>query len=884
MKDLNPAPIPRLAQRLLEWICPDYLLEGIIGDLEEQYNAAIRESGPPKARLRLYWNVLRLVHPAMILRNRVLFRVIHPALVRSHFTVASRSLRKSPFYSLVNISGLSFSMMFIVLSTLFIEKERSYDTFHPDRHQIYRVAVSTTRDSGERISQSAITAVPVGPMLKSEVPQISHASRYASTAVKLMFENEPYSELAYFVDSDFMRMFGFPVTDGAQHPGFEGQEMVISLEKSLQYFGKSNSVGEVMHFSIQDSLVSFRIVSVLDSKTNASSLALGFILPMSAYQRAVSDEAMDSFRYGILENYVLLQEGADREEVARLASNALANHDLEGTRSQVILQPLTEIHLETEITGNASFTDPSRLYIMAGLVFLVFLVSVINFITLSTGQALDRLKEIGLRKSLGAHRTSLRFQLFFEACILTLLAAALGTALAHLLTPYFGALLEVQLPFEPSWTVLLIILFTSGLTALLAGGLQSGILINYSVIRAIREKVVPRSSSGLLNQSLMIAQFMISTILIVGTLIVREQLEFIRTKDLGFEKEGLIQVTMGSTDDVVAAHALADRFITQAQSSTRISAVASSMNNSNEPWTVLTFRQENEREEKIYYNLVDHRYLETMGIRLAEGQFFNELGNSATDIVVNEALVRHFGWESAIGQEIPGIDFSTSYRVIGVVEDFHFSSLKERVAPLILTQDEASLMDGVRGLVTYIWPPNKYQLYVRFTTADLPAVVEDLETIWEATSSAAPLTYQFVDDLVAQQYEEERRWNDVINASSVFAIFIAWMGLLGFTRLSVTRRTKEIGIRKTLGSTSWRIITLLSSRLSLQVAFAVILAFPISWLLANRWLSTFSYHIDPGPVVYVTGGCFVLGLVVLSTGVQALAASRMKPTDSLRYE
>jgi len=888
MKDLQshpPPPPPAIAIKILHWFCPDALLEGILYDFEEQYQESIKSIGKRKAGLKFYWNVVRLMHPSIVLKNKININIMNAGLIKSHLTVTARSMKKFKFYSIVNILGLSLAVTFILLVFLFVKKEMGYDDFHKKGENIYRVAVSVIKkESGEVLSQSAITAVPVGKKLLDDVPSVLDATRYASNTVTVIRDNEPTEEIAYFVDPSFLKIFDFPIHGSDQALSLKSN-MVISVKKAEQYFGKTDPIGKTLTFNINDSIASFIIQAVIDGKSDQSSLAVDFLLPFEVFGMVATQEVIDSYNYGLLENYVLLQSNTPVSEVEKSASSSLNfNHD-DDSKVEVLLQPIASIHLENDIVGNASYTSPTKLLIMIGLALLVFIVSVINFMILSTGHALVRLKEIGLRKVLGAHRRMLRVQLIIEAFALSFLASLIGLFLTWLVLPVFNRLVDTQILFVPDWDILLVLVGISAFVALVNGGLQSLALVNYQVINALREKVSIKNRSGFLNQSLVVVQFTISTVLIIGTLIIRSQMQYVQNKDLGFDKNNLIQISLGNADNTEATKVLVDRLKTQSLSNGRILSVTASMNNSNEPWTSLTFRQEDETNEKLSYNLVSYDYLETMGIELVEGEFFDEKkGNPSTDIVVNESLVRHFGWENPLDQQIPGKDFNVSHRIIGVVKDFHFNSLRSKVNPLILTVDSETLLDGVRGLSTYMWPPNLYQLYVRFTAGEIPPVIEHLSESWKQENSKAPFTYRFVDEMVARQYREEKRWGDIVNYASIFAIFIAWMGLIGITRLSVQRRTKEIGIRKVLGSTTIGVTSLLSKKFLLLVLAANLIAWPISYWLADSWLTSFTYRVSISPLIFLISGISVVGLVTFSVGLQSLLAAKTNPVESLKYE
>ncbi len=876
---------PALAIRILQWFCPDELQEGILSDFDEQYHNALKSNGTRKANIKYFWNVLRLFHPSIFLRNKQI-HLMRTGIIRSHLVVATRSMSKYKFYSLVNIIGLSLGVTFTLLVFLFVKKETGYDNFHKNGKNIYRVASTITKKkTGEITSKSAVTAVPVGKKLLEDVPSVIAATRYASISVTAIHNNAPINEVAYFVDPAFLEMFSFPIIQGSKEALLLKSNLAISKSKAEQYFGTTDPIGESITFIINDTEESFIIQAVIDEKREESSLEIDFLLPFDAFSLITAKEVIESFNYGILENYVQLKPGANINEVAASCSAALNFHIDDDSMTDITLQPLTDIHLENTITGNADYSDPMKLYILSGLAFLVLLVSVINFMTLSTGHALVRLKEIGLRKSFGATKRMLHFQLIIEAFALSFLASLIGLAFAWLLLPLFNQLLNTSIDLDLSLDVLLFLLSISALIAIVNGSLQALIMVNFKVINALQEKSSTKNGSGLFSQSLIVVQFSISIILIIGTIIIRSQLHYIQNKDLGFEKENLIQMSIDNLSNSDAINSLIDMLKSQYLRNNRILSVSASMNNSTEPWTTLTFIQEDGSEEKLSYNLVSYDYLETMGIELVSGNFFEqEKGNASTDIVVNEALVKHFGWENPINQQIPGRDFNETHRIIGVVKNFHISSLKSKINPLILTINEETILEGVSGLTTYMWPPKLNQLYIRFSPGEIAPVLDLLSKIWKDSNAKSPFEFSFVDESVALKYSEEKRWGDIVNSASIFAIFIAWMGLVGLTRLSVQRRTKEIGIRKILGSSTMQVASLLSGKFLQLVLIANIISWPITYWIAESWLASFMYRVEISPLIFVIAGLSVVGLVTLSIGFQSFLAAKSNPVNSLRYE
>ncbi|MEQ9426722.1 MAG: ABC transporter permease [Cyclobacteriaceae bacterium] len=883
MKGQN-SKLPTLGIKLLKWFCPDELLEGVLHDYEEQYDESEKSRGRVKASFRFYWNVIRLLHPSILFRNKMSNRWFNSSLLKNHLVVSTRSMMKYKFYSAINLIGLSLAITFSLFVFLFIDKETNYDKFHQNGDNIYRVAIELKKGE-EVMGRSAVTAIPLGLKLKDEVASVQAATRFASNSATIIIDNQPYQETAHFVDSSFFEIFSFPLIEGNAEALNLKNHIAISSDKAAQYFGDESPIGRSLEFEISGSAATFVIQAVIDNRAVESSLALDFILPIGQYALVVSEQVMASLDYAVLENYVVVQKGSSIDNVIAAANTTLNPDPTDDHFTGVILQPLKSIHLEADITGNSFYTDPVKFLIMGGLALLVLSVSIINFITLSSSHSLIRMKEIGLRSAMGANKVSIRLNLMLENFVTALMANLIALGLTLLLLPFFNQLLGLEVLFTPNSNLVLLMLSLSALIALINGGVQSLTLLKIKPLNSLRGVIPLIGRPGFVNQSLIVLQFTISIVLIIGTIIIHSQMTFIQKKDLGFNQNNLIQVPLDGNTDFVATSSFVDRVTTELLNNNRIIAVSPSMNNLSEPWTLLEFAQEDETREQLTYNLVGAEFMQTMNLELILGDFFDpDRHNPSTDIVVNEALVRHFGWQNALEEQIPGKYLAKPHRIIGVVKDFHFSSLKNKVDPLILAANNETLMDGVGGLSTYVWPPNYYQMYIRFSQGEITSVLDYLSETWDEINPNTPFNYDFVDSLVERQYLEEKRSRDIVNVSSAFSIFIAWLGLIGLTRLTMQRRKKEVGIRKVLGSSVMNITSLLSKRFLILVLVANMIAWPFSYWLANNWLASFPYRIEISLFTFLIGGLSVFFLVLISVGLQSISSARTNPVESLRYE
>ncbi len=877
---------PKWASNLLNWICPPQLAEGILGDLVEQFELNCEQKGRTRATIIFIWTTLRFIHPEIIFRNKRNTELIKMGLYKNHLLVAWRSMLRYRFYSLINILGLSSAMAFALITFLFIQGQLSYDQFHKEKDLIYR-AISYTRSEEGHImgDKSGVTPIPLGEVLQEDVPGVEAYTRFGTGSGTVLMNNTPYTETIAFADPNFLTIFNYPVLQGDRFTALsDPSAIMISPDTKAKYFDQTDPIGKSIDLILNDSIKTFVVTGIIEDLEGASSLEFDFLIPFERME-IVSAGAMTSFRVAFTELYLKFGAIPD-ENIADVLTEAVGRETRpDGSYWVIDVQPISDMHLDPEVQGLASYTDPQRLWVMAALGLLVLIVACINFITLSTGHSMNRIKEIGLRKTLGAFRRMLTVQLIFESIFIAGLAGALGLGLCYILVPLFNDFLDSTITFNFSLDYLLFFILMVILIGLTAGIIQSLLLVKFQPVVALKGVKLFSSKESYLNQVLIIVQFTLGIMLVIGTLAIRSQMQFIQNQDLGFEKEKLIEIDLFSPDDPETANQLVDLFKSRISTHPQVLGATATMNNFRDPWTELSFRQTDDSEQFLFYNQVDPGFVETMGIEIIEGEDFHPDGaNSGKAILVNEALVRHFEWKDPLNQQIPGKNFDETHQIVGVMKDFHFSSLHNKIEPLILALDVSAIGSGITGLNTYVWPSLLNRMIVRIGPGELNNVMSFLESVSREINPQKPFTYHFVDDQINYSYEEEQRWNKVMNASSVFSLLIAWMGLLGLTRLSVQKRLKEIGIRRVLGSNVREVTLLLSKRFLILVVIAMMIAIPVSWVLLERWLESFEYRITPSILMFIGASVLVLVIAMVSVGTQALKAAVTNPAESLKYE
>lgn len=877
---------PSWAIRLLVWFCPDELQEGILGDLWEQFDQDINQTSPRIARRRFVWNVVRLFHPALLFRNHLSVPIMNTAMLKSHLLVALRNMRKHRSTALINVLGLSFAFAFLFLDFFFLKSELAYDQFHTQKDNIYRLYHTVKNVETRQVShQSAVTAVPLAKDLKNEVPSIRYFSRVGSSSGVLQKDITSYREVISFVDTSFLKMFDFPLLKGDPQTALnQPNTIILSEEKAKKFFGDGDPLQQELSLTLNDSTINVVVTGVMDTKKNQSSIALDFLMPFDQYAILIPPQMFNSYNIGLVESYILVDPETDKSGLAPLLTKAVQLFSPpDKTVVELGIQALSSLHLEHKIVGNAHYTNPQKLYIMLAIALLVLVVAFINFITLSTSQALGRLKEMGMRRTLGAHKGQIVRQLIIESCLTTAIAGGTGMLIAYFFIPVFSTLVDAQLVFHLGLIDLCFLMALVFFIALLSGLLQAAVLVKYDAIQSLKGKITFTSQRNGLNEGLVVFQFALSIILIIGAVSIRMQLKYIQQKDLGFDQERLIEIPLGDSPNQALMAQKVTRYRTLVEKNGQILQVTASMNNTKDPWTQLTFDQEDGQKEALFFNQIDPYYLQTMGIELIAGKDFSQTTqNAASGIIVNQALVDHFGWNDPFSQQIPGKNFEGSHQIIGVVKDFHYSSLHQKIEPLILAIDPVSINSGITGLSTYVWPPNLYQLLVRIGPGDLEPILSYLEDSWKEINPGTPFEFNFVDEVLAAKYSEEKRWSKVINTASIFGISIAWLGLFSLMQLAVRKRTREIGIRKVLGASTAGIITLLSGKYSRLLVLSIFLSCPIAWVLLRKWLATFSYQAPLNPLLFLGMSLLVLAGTVGILSLQSYGVAQRNPVSAIK--
>lgn len=868
-----PAP-PRQAETLLRRYSPLRHREAVEGDLTERFERHLAQHGLRYAQA-VYWTDVVLFCLWYARPAHDDDRARGPIMVSHYLKIAVRTLRRHPGYAAVNVVGLALGIACCVLLLALVHHERSYDRFHTRGDRLYRVLASVQG----RVEYAM--PPPLGPALDQEFPEVEHAVRFESTSAVVQHGDVVAYETALFADPAFLEVFTFPLRQGDPAQALVGPgRVVLSTHAAHTYFGDADPLGQSLTLTLDGRTDDWLVTGILAPPTAPSSLSFDLLLPYDTLERLRDPTSMTDWDEQVNNTIVLLREadaraGMDAKLPAFVAAHlgALLNEQgLSPDDVRFFLQPFTAYHLGAWRGGNG-LSPPRRsseLYVLAGIALLILFAACCNFMALSLGRLSTRVREVGVRKALGALRGQLVRQFLLETLLISLLALGIGWLLARGLLPAVSGLVGASLSLNASDAgsiapALLGLLLGA---SLLAGGYPAFVLSRFQPVDVLKS-LHTGPGTRRFTRALVVVQFTLSIGLVILTLFATEQLRFVAAKDLGFDREQIVTVATGSTTPEDAEQVLR-AFKTELAGRSGIAGVTGASSAFAGGFASTTAHLGDEAIT-LYHVRVDPDFLETMGIDLVAGRTFSLdfPTDVAEAVLVNEAFVHRFGLKNPVGQTfahssgaIPRVP-----TIIGVFSDVHFRSLHNEIGPMVL----------------YLNPsmPVRY-LQVRVRPDALPEALDAVQTAWARVRPGLPLSYEFLDDAISQRYASERNGSRIFAAAALLAVVIGCLGLVALSAFTVERRTREIGIRKVLGASASRIVALLSRDVLVLVGLAFVLAVPTAYVAVDRLLQGYAYRIPVRPHEFVLAGLIALMVAALSVGYQTFRATRTDPVQTLR--
>lgn len=803
----------------------------------------------------------------------------------NYVKVVMRNILQQRGYSFINILGLAVGMASCILILLYVQDEFSYDTSSPNSDRIYRLV--TDLAAGERGDvHTARTPPPWGPILASEFPEIESYVRLKTPQVSWMVTYPPeskkfYEKGFYFADETVFSFFDLQMTQGNPESALsEPSTVVLTESMARKYFGNDDPIGKVISI---DNSFEFRITGVIKDVPRNSHFDCGFLASFKTFYTVETGYGLNygndmSQFFPDLYTYVRLPEGYAPQEFEPKIADFIQRHHADiltqfNASMQVTLQPLTDIHLksnrEAEIQANS---DIAYIYIFSAIALFVLIIACINFMNLATARSAGRAREVGVRKVVGAYRSQLMIQFMGESVVMAVLSLIVAIVLVYLFLPGFNSISARTLTLSlADGTMLLGLSGIVVLVGLIAGSYPALFLSSFAPAIVLKGASKSGSSSNpTLRKVLVVIQFAISIVFIIGTGVVSDQMNYMQNKSLGFNKEQVVIMSLGDPNQRSIYTSYKNLILPSAD----VIAVTGLLSPPGGLLGNMGFTPEGAAEgETVLLDFfgVDHDYVETLGIEIVEGRTFSRdfSTDSTQAFLFNEAAIKQLGWaDDPIGKEInfgPNAPFTP--KVIGVVKDFHVKSLYTEIEPLAI-----ALMAQPSYIAVRIRPEN------------IAGTLAFLEEKWRDVYPNDPYQYSFLDEDFDNLYQSEQLRGQVFSVFSILAVFIACLGLLGLASFTAEQRTKEIGIRKVMGATVSGIVMLLTKEFVKLVVVASLIAWPIAYYVMNNWLDNFAYSTDLSPVLFIVAGGMAVVITVVTVSYQATKAALTNPAEALQCE
>ncbi len=808
-------------------------------------------------------------------------------MLKNFFVNWFRMIRKRPGYVLINLGGLTVGLVSFIFIALYVINELSYDRFHKNYQNIYRIKI-VGRMSGGVLDQ-AITAAPMAQALLKDYPEILQATRVTRMGAWLVRygENRFNEDGILFADSTFFNVFSFKLLKG--DPGnalVRPRSMILTQKYAKKYFGDKDPVGEKL--ILEEDTILYTVTGVIQDVPENSHIKFDMLASMSSYPGQANRQEWVSHNFY---TYIVVKEGTSKEvlqqklqeivtkyvgpQLQQILGLSIDDFRKAGNQFSYVLEPLKDIHLYGAVQYNLEpVGSPTTVYIFAVIAVLTLLVAVINYINLATARSAGRAKEVGIRKVSGGNRSGLIAQFLGESVLIVAMATIVSVLLVLAIAPSFEQMIGKQLPMN-------LLMSPAGLISILAMiiiiGSASGfypafVLASFNPAEVLKGTLSPGSMSKRLRGLLVIIQFMVSIVIIIGSVIVYRQLNYMTRKDLGFNKENLIivrrpdafwQTTASFRDKILQIPGV------EAAGFSR-SVPGTDYNNN-------AFFNDNDPEKNTYLinqSQVSLDFPEALGVRLASGRYFSrEYGTDSTAILINEAAVKSLGLTDPVGKYIlqpRGPQQFVKLKIIGVMKDFNIESLHKAITPVCFT------VMGFGGGDQYAT--------VRLRGNDIRGTVREIEKVWGDYTAKQPFQYEFFTDMWEHLYSSELKTGKIFIIFSILSILLACMGLLGLVAFMTSKRTKEIGVRKSYGASSITVLALLSAEVIYLIAISSVLAYPIAFFGSRYWLEGFASKVDVSPLIYVSATLAVLLVGWISISYQTVKAAGYNPAAALRTD
>lgn len=793
-------------------------------------------------------------------------------MIKNFFKITFRNLWRHKGFSFINILGLAVAMAACFLIFLYVSFERSYDSFHSKSSNIYRLVTDVITPS-ETI-HAGITSWPMGPNIKADFPEVEAFARVQRTSMLVTKEEKKFQEEnVLFADSTFFKLFDFSLIRGDSKSVLkEALSVVLTKSAAKKYFGDKDPIGQTV--SLYDYYPA-KVTGVMEDLPQNSHIQADLLVSMSTLTQTLNPGQDEQWSNFDATTYLLLKEGTNAALLQKKLPNFLQKHNGKGMEKSkmnfiLFLEPLKDVYMNAERDDAIENGNKNNVYIFSIVAVFILLIACFNFINLTTARSTERAKEVGIRKVVGAERKQLVRQFIGESLILSLIAFLVALGLTALFLSQFNSLAgkTVSAGVFSNLNYLMLLFAAAMAIGFLAGIYPSLVLSSFKPIIVLKGRFATGTRGIALRKGLVVVQFTISIALIIGTIVVYNQMKYMRNQDLGFKKEQtLVLDTQGDETKNTLKNELSK--LAQVKSASLSSSVPGGPNS--KAYSEIENNNGDLQVANVDLYFVDFDYIPQYKIKMVAGRPFSK--DFATDttqaMVINEAAAKFFGYSKpaeAIGKRFK--QWGREGKIIGVIKDFHFRSLQEHIVPLSMR----------------IEPSRSNLLSVQVSADQLPATLASIERAWKTIVPRRPFSYYFLDEFFDRQYRSEERFGKLFLNFAILAIFISCLGLLGLVAYSTVQRTKEIGVRKVMGASVSNIVNLLSKDFLQLVGISFLIAAPLAWYFMYQWLQNFAYRTDLSWWIFLLAAVIALLIAFITTSFQAIKAAIANPVKSLRAE
>jgi len=798
-------------------------------------------------------------------------------MLKNYFKTAFRNLLHHKIYSFINISGLSLGLACTMLIMLYVNDEVSYDRFHKNGSQIYRIDKESKKDNGG-FHYNSYTGYFPGPRFAAKIPEIKSFVRFQPGETDIKSGSDVQSQDICYVDADFFSVFTFPLIKGSAKMALaESNSIVLTEDMAKKYFGNTDPMGKTMLVKNAGRFESFIVTGIAKNCPQNSSVKFNVLLPLKV---SVADENNNGNWFNsFLSTFVVLAPNADIKTVQHKMDKVFeadASETINEMRSKYgiisigvsyVLESFSNIHLGKEVQAQdevlSDKSSAANSYILSGIAIFILLIACINFVNLTIARSVKRAREIGVRKVIGGTRKQLMIQFLSESFMLCLIAFSFAIVIVIMVLPLFNQLSGKALSFSYLLGARVIFGYITVfvMTGLLAGFYPAAVLSNYNPIKTLYNRF-SLAGKDYLQKSLVIFQFTLASFLIIGTLAIFLQVNYLSTQNLGYDDSNLI--TVKKSQLTRSETALFKQILMNNHDITAVAPGNAGYNNN-------TVRLSEGKHINVVIGTIDASYLPLLQVPVVAGRNFSPdfPSDSTQSVLVNEAFVQQAGWKQPLHQQVTSFENNKTYTVTGVVRNYHFKPLTQQIAPQIFTMN----------------PGNNYgMVYIKIKPGTETASLQYIANTFRNLFPLSPFAYNFKQAQNEQSYAAEARWKQIILFSAILTIFISCIGLFGLSVLSAEKRTKEIGIRKVLGASVASIVSILSADFLKLIFISLIVSIPLAWLATAKWLENYPYRIGLSWWLFASSGLLVILIALITISFQSIKSAVANPVKSLRTE